>query len=228
MPRWEPDARDRLQQAALALFAERGFDDTTVAEIAERAGLTKRTFFRYFADKREVLFWGAEALEPLFVTALAAAPASDSALGVITTALDAIAAGSEDQRDLIAQRYRIIKASPELHERQLVKLEALSAAAAQELRARGMGDTAAVLAAQAGVSVMFLAVERWIDPANTEPLRHLLAECLAELREVTSGSLDVGGQRGFERSEAVPLIEADRAGRLRPACCLPWPVRVSH
>jgi AcrR family transcriptional regulator len=188
MPRWEPDARVRLQQAALALFAERGFDDTTVAQIAERAGLTKRTFFRYFADKREVLFWGAEQLETLFVTALAAAPASAPALGVITAALEGLAERFEGQRDLVAQRFRIMAASPELHERQLIKIAAMSGAAAEALRARGIGGTAAVLAAQAGVNVMFVAVERWIDPANQAPLRELVADSLAELRELAADS----------------------------------------
>jgi len=79
MGRWQPDARARLQESALALYGERGYEETTVAEIAERAGLTKRTFFRYFADKREVLFWGSELLEQQMVAAIEAAPASASA-----------------------------------------------------------------------------------------------------------------------------------------------------
>src|SRR5262252_5343977 len=86
MPRWKPDAQARLMSAALELFDERGYDDTTVAEIAVRAGLTKRTFFRYFSDKREVLFSGSEALQELIVSAVAAAPAA-------ATPLDAVAAG---------------------------------------------------------------------------------------------------------------------------------------
>src|ERR1700743_2565737 len=89
MGRWQPDARARLQAAALALYGERGYEETTVAEIAERAGLTKRTFFRYFTDKREVLFWGSELLEQQMVAAIEAAPASASALGMIGAALDA-------------------------------------------------------------------------------------------------------------------------------------------
>src|SRR5690242_389198 len=83
MGRWQPDARSRLQEAAMALYGERGYDATTVAEIAERAGLTKRTFFRYFTDKREVLFWGSERLEHQMVAAIETAPASASALGLI-------------------------------------------------------------------------------------------------------------------------------------------------
>ena len=91
MGRWLPDARVRLQEAALALYGEHGYEETTVAEIAERAGLTKRTFFRYFTDKREVLFWGAELLEQQMVAAIEAAPASASPLALIGAALDAAA-----------------------------------------------------------------------------------------------------------------------------------------
>ena len=91
MGRWEPDARGRLAKAAMTLYAEQGFDQTTVAEIAERAGLTKRTFFRYFADKREVLFYGAEHLEELILTAIDAAPPGASALDTVATALAAVA-----------------------------------------------------------------------------------------------------------------------------------------
>src|SRR5579863_6613770 len=88
MVRWEPDARGRLGQAAFELFAERGFEQVTVAEIAERAGLTERTFFRYFADKREVLFAGTEAFAETVVRALGAAPTSLSALGAVNSALE--------------------------------------------------------------------------------------------------------------------------------------------
>src|SRR5260370_34205476 len=88
MGRWQPDAQARLLQAALALYGERGYEETTVPDIAERAGLTKRTFFRHFTDKREVLFWGSELLEQQMVAAIEAAPASASALGQIRAAPD--------------------------------------------------------------------------------------------------------------------------------------------
>ena len=92
MGRWEPDSRQRLEQAALELYAERGFDDTTVAQIAERAGLTERTFFRHFEDKREMLFGGAGALQDLLVGAVADAPAEASPLEAVAVALDAVVA----------------------------------------------------------------------------------------------------------------------------------------
>ena len=147
MGRWQPDARTRLQEAALALYRERGYEQTTVAEIAERAGLTKRTFFRYFTDKREVLFWGSELLEQRMVAAIEAAPASASALGMIGAALDAAAVRFEEVREFAGPRHQIIASSHELQERELIKAASLAAAMARALRARGFGDTAATLTA---------------------------------------------------------------------------------
>jgi AcrR family transcriptional regulator len=193
MPRWRPDARARLQEAALTLYSEQGFDETTVAEIAGRAGLTKRTFFRYFADKREVLFWGADRLEELLVTAVDAAPAAAPALDVIALALDTLAVRFEDQRAIAALRLRIVAASPDLRERQLIKLASLAEAVARSLRARGVGDTAAILAAEAGISVMRVAYDQWIDESNQDTLQHLAAESLAQLREVAAPREPIGG-----------------------------------
>src|ERR1017187_6732066 len=92
MGRWEPDARGRLAQAAMELYVERGFEHTTVAEIARRAGLTERTFFRHFADKREVLFWGAGSLREFLVNGVADAPESAAPIDVVAAALEAAAA----------------------------------------------------------------------------------------------------------------------------------------
>jgi AcrR family transcriptional regulator len=186
MVRWEPDARGRLQQAALELYGERGFDNTTVAEIAEHAGLTKRTFFRYFADKREVLFFGAKALEELFVTEVGAAPESAAPLDAVGAALDAAAAMFEERRELAARRQQIIAANPELQERELIKLASLARAVAEALRRRGVGDPAAILAAEAGVAVFRIAFERWVDPANRKDLQRLMRESLEDLRTVTA------------------------------------------
>jgi AcrR family transcriptional regulator len=186
MARWQPDARGRLQQAALALYGERGFDNTTVAEIAEQAGLTKRTFFRYFADKREVLFWGSEALEELFVTEVGAAPESAAPLDAVAAALDAVAAMFEQRRELAARRQQIIAANPELQERELIKLASLAGAVADALRRRGVDDPAAILTAEAAITVFRVAFERWVDQANRQPLRQLTRESLHELRAITA------------------------------------------
>ena len=88
MGRWQPNARGRLEQAALELYVERGFEQTTVEEIARRAGLTERTFFRHFADKREVLFAGAASLQDLLVRSVASAPDAATPIDARTTARD--------------------------------------------------------------------------------------------------------------------------------------------
>jgi AcrR family transcriptional regulator len=186
MGRWQPDARARLQLAALTLYGERGYDQTTVAEIAERAGLTKRTFFRYFSDKREVLFWGSELLEQQMVAAIEAAPASVPALGLIGVALDAAAARFEEVREYAGLRHRIIASSPELTERELIKAASLAAALAGALRARGIGGTAATLAALTGTTVMHVAFEQWVENPDRAPFAQIARDALAQLRELAA------------------------------------------
>lgn len=186
MGRWEPDARGRLESAALALYGERGFEQTTVAEIARRAGLTERTFFRYFADKREVLFWGARALEELLVGAVADAPDSVSPIDAVAAALGAAAVVFQEGREHSRQRQAVIAANAELQERELIKLASLAAAMAEALRRRGVGDPAASLTAEAGVAVFKIAFARWIDADGEADLAQLIRASLAELRAVTA------------------------------------------
>jgi AcrR family transcriptional regulator len=186
MTRWQPDARGRLEQAALGLFEKRGFDDTTVAEIAEQAGLTKRTFFRYFADKREVLFGGAGALEELFATAVAEAPEPAAPLDAVAAALYAAGPIFEQRREFAVRRQQIIAANPELQERELIKLASLAAAVAQALERRGVRDPAASLIAEAGITVFRVAFERWADPENQQHLQELIRESLEELKAATA------------------------------------------
>src|ERR1700712_1443968 len=115
MVRWEPDASGRLRQAAMELYLERGFEQTTVAEIADRAGLTARTFFRYFAGKREVLFAGAFSLQDPLVAALDGAPGSASPMAAVAVALDAAATALGQHPEFSRQRQVVIEANPELH-----------------------------------------------------------------------------------------------------------------
>src|SRR5579871_2964583 len=127
MARWEPDSRGRLRRAALELYGERGFEQTTVAEIAARAGLTERTFFRQFADKREVLFAGSEALEQRLVEAVAEAPDPLSPIAAVARGLEAVGAALP-ARELARARQEVIAANAELRERELAKLASLAAA----------------------------------------------------------------------------------------------------
>ncbi|MEU8270074.1 TetR family transcriptional regulator [Sphaerisporangium sp. NPDC049002] len=185
--RWEPNARGRLEQAALELYSERGFEQTTVAEIAKRAGLTERTFFRHFADKREVLFPGASPLEEFFVSTLAGTPESAAPIDAMATVLEAVAALFQDRRELSRRRQAVIAANAELQERELVKLASLSAALADTLRLRGVTEPAASLTAEAGVAVFKIAFERWISESNTRDFCRLIRESLDELKAVAAG-----------------------------------------
>src|SRR5580700_6480294 len=140
MSRWEPNARGRLEQAALDLYVERGFEQTTVAEIARRAGLTQRTFFRHFADKREVLFAGAGALQEFMVSAVASAPDSAAPIDAVAAALEAAANLLQERREYSRHRMAVIAANPELQERELIKLASLASAIAAALRGRGVPE----------------------------------------------------------------------------------------
>ncbi|MGW7253618.1 helix-turn-helix domain-containing protein [Streptomyces sp. NPDC054834] len=187
MGRWEPNARGRLERAALELYGERGYEQTTVAEIAKRAGLTERTFFRHFADKREVLFAGAASLQELFVSTASQAPESAAPIDAVAAALEAVAVMFQERRAHARQRHAVIVANAELQERELIKLASLSAALADTLRGRGVKEPAASLTAEAGVAVFKIAFERWIDADNERDLGHLVRESLDELKAVTAG-----------------------------------------
>ena len=188
MGRWEPDARGRVMQAALELFSERGFEQTTVAEIAGRAGLTERTFFRHFADKREVLFAGTDALRDLLVSSLTAAPESAAPLDAVTAALETATAPLQERRDYARRRQAVISANAELRERELIKLASWSAALSQALRRRGVPEPSASLTAEAGIAVFKIAFERWVDDASERSLPQLIRDSLSELRTVTAGA----------------------------------------
>ena len=170
----------------MALYAERGFDDTTVAQIAERAGLTERTFFRHFRDKREMLFGGAGALQDLLVGAVADAPAAASPIEAVAVALDAVGAMFADRREFAIVRQSIIMGSVELQERELIKMATLAAAVADALRGRGVDDPAAGLTAEVAIAVFRVAFERWVGTADGRDLTRHMREGLAELRSVTS------------------------------------------
>jgi AcrR family transcriptional regulator len=187
MARWQPDSRGRLEQAALALYGERGFDNTTVAEIAERAGLTERTFFRHFADKREVLFGGAGHLQELLVGAVAGAPPAAAPIDAVASALEAAGTLLQQRRAFARLRQSVIAANTELRERELIKLASLAVALAEALRQRGVREPTASLTAEAGIAVFRVAFERWVEEAEARDLPRLIRESLDELKAVTRG-----------------------------------------
>ena len=186
MGRWEPDARGRMIRAAIELFAERGFDQTTAGDIAERAGVTERTFFRHFTDKREVLFDGSAAMVRTASDAILAAPADSSPLDAALAGVVAGAALLEDRRDHAVRRSQIVAANPSLQERELLKLAAMAEATAEALQRRGVAEPAASLAAHSAVTVFHVAFARWVAQDDPAAFRRLMDESLDELRSVTA------------------------------------------
>ena len=187
MSRWKPDARGRLEQAALELYRERGFDQTTVAEIAERAGLTERTFFRHFADKREMLFWGQDTLREIYVSAIASAPQDAAPLDAVAAALEAVAPVFRERHEFARQRQAVIVATPGLQERELQKRAALTAAMADALRRRGVTEPAASLAAEVGAIAFGTAFANWVSAPDEQDLLRLIRESLDQLKVITAG-----------------------------------------
>ena len=174
-------------KAAIELYGERGFEQTTVAEIAGRAGLTERTFFRYFTDKREVLFAGAGALEELLVSAAAEAPDDAGADRGRSSGYRSRRHRIQERGEFPRQRQTIIAANAELQERELIKLASLASALADALRRRGVGEPAASLAAEASIAVFRIAFERWVNETDEQDLSQLIRQSLNELRAVTAG-----------------------------------------
>ena len=169
----------------MELYAERGFEQTTVAEIAERAGLTARTFFRHFADKREVLFAGSEFLEQHLVDALSAAPQAAAPMEAVAAALDAAAEVLPD-RAWAAHRQSVIAAHADLRERELIKMASFSAALADALRRRGAGEPEASLAAETGVAVFRVAFERWVGEPEDRGLATVIHESFDRWRALAA------------------------------------------
>ena len=188
MVRWQPGARQRLQAAALDLYVSRGFEQTTAAEIAESVGLTERTFFRYFTDKREVLFDGQDLLQQAFLDGLAGAPADAPPLAKIASALETSAAFFPDERRGYSRlRQAVIETHSALRERELLKLASLATAIAAALRAGGTPDPAATLAAKTGVMVFTVAFEQWIADGEDRPLGEMEHQVMREMAAIAAG-----------------------------------------
>lgn len=187
MPRWEPNATDRLREAALDLFAERGFEGTTVEDIASAAGVTKRTFFRHFADKREVLFPDNAAFAAGFLEGLAAVPEDATPIDAVAATLEAAAAAFPPPRELARRRQQVLMANAELQERELVKLAAVATQLAQALRDRGVPEPTASVTAETAMATFRVAFERWVAEGETRSLAELQREALDALRAVAAG-----------------------------------------
>ena len=190
MARWEPDARGRLEKAAMELFQERGYASTTVGDIAERAGLTERTFFRHFSDKREVLFSGSKELEKAVVDQIVTAPKDAAPLDVVAGAFEGMGLWLQQRRDFdyVRARYAIVTEHAEVHERELIKMASLAAAVRKALRARGVDEPAASVVADAGISVFKVGFERWLGAKKPGELTTHIRAAVDALRAVTAAA----------------------------------------
>ncbi|WP_432842742.1 TetR/AcrR family transcriptional regulator [Dactylosporangium sp. CA-092794] len=185
MARWQPDAKGRLQEAAMELFVRQGLEETTVAQIAERAGLNKRTFFRHFPDKRDVLFSGQQALEELYTKTIAEAP--DVSVPMAAVAPAVVAAGEIVDRlgEQGRQRQRLIAANPALQEREAIKRVAVAATIREALCRRGVPDPVAALTAEAAVGVFKVAYARW-GGDESRTMADVVRETIAHLDRATA------------------------------------------
>jgi AcrR family transcriptional regulator len=184
--RWTPDSRTRLQDAALDLFLERGYSATTTAAIAERAGVTDRTFYRHFKDKSEVLFGSEDRIAQLLAGTVTA---SESTVAVaLREALRALAEDFEPRRATLARRAAVVEAIPDLAERELWKLLTLSRALADAIAARGEDGFAARVQAEAALSLFRTAFQEWTHQDGPRSLDALIDDAYAAAGIVLAGS----------------------------------------
>ena len=188
MVRWEPGTRERLQDAALELFAARGYEQTTATEIAQAVGLTERTFFRHFTDKREVLFHGQQALTDAFLAGLHDASPGASPIDLAVSALRSSASFFDDERRSHSRlRQSVIDANPALQEREALKLVGLGRALGGALRDRGVEDMTADVAAQLAVMAFGIAFAHWIAEGEQRPFEAIVMDVVREVGAVTAG-----------------------------------------
>jgi AcrR family transcriptional regulator len=187
MARWKPGTAERLQEAALALFATRGFEQTTAGQIAQSVGLTERTFYRHFSDKREVLFHGQQLLVQAFIAGAVAAPPDASPMEIVAAALQSAAAFFPDERRPLSRaRQAVINQNPTLQERERHKLASVATVLAGALRSRGVGELAATLAAESGATVFGISFARWIREDERRSLADIETDVLHELLTLTA------------------------------------------
>ena len=183
MSRWAPNARERLENAALDLFVENGYEETTVAQIADRAGMNRATFFRHFADKREVLFGGEDVLAGLFAGAIGAAPPGATLTECLQAALAAAGTAMTPQLRAAASRRRlVVAANSELQERGLLKHARVTRSVTAALRERGSDELTARLGAELVMLAFGVAFERWMTADDGEPFPPFAEAALSDLR----------------------------------------------
>ena len=186
MSRWSPDARGRLEQAAYELIRERGYGQVTVADIAARAGLTERTFFRHYSDKREVLFGGSDQLKDELLRAVTEAPAALSPLETVRLAVLTMSAMFRGRRELALERSKIVAAHTDVMERELIKRASLTTALAQGLQQRGVPQFAANLAADMGLAAFHIGFAQWLEDDSGREMADIVNEAFDQIKGIAA------------------------------------------
>ncbi len=182
MGRWQSGSAERLVEAAIELFGRNGFDQTTAEDIAKEAGLTERTFFRYFSDKREVLFYGADELKEHIKTLLLDAPLDVAPLEAVVGALEKAGRIFDERRDFVKKRQTVIASNPELLERELLKLDGISASMADTLINRGVVEQVATVTAEVGMTIFKIAMRNWAVSGGEKALSDTMRGLVEDLR----------------------------------------------
>jgi AcrR family transcriptional regulator len=215
MPRWEHGSEDRLKKAAMELFEEQGFENTSVIQISERARVTTRTFFRHFLDKREVLFAGSDELRAVLVEKILQAPDVGEPLQVVTGVLSEFDWESLGSRNSQRQRQAVIAANPELLERDLIKNHSIAVGFMDALRQRGVDADIARLAAHVGVQLFITAYIHWLEAGAKADLAMMSESVMSLLASIVPTNAQPAFSR--QKSARVPANQADplpRRGRV--------------
>jgi AcrR family transcriptional regulator len=191
MPRWEHGSEERLKQAAMELFEEQGFEDTSAVQISERARVTTRTFFRYFSDKQEILFADADRLRAALVQEIRQTPVVEP-LAAVTRTLAGFDWQSLGSRESQRRRDAMIAANPELLERDLIKQEQLADAFSEALHQRGIDPGSAGLAARVGIQVFRTAYRRWLEADDSADLATMTETVMSLLATIVPAGASVG------------------------------------
>jgi len=209
MPRWSPDAALRLEDAAMRLFERQGFAGTTVPQIAEAAGLTTRTFFRHFSDKRDVLFLRDREFPQAVTDFMAAVPSESAGFAVVREGLIAACRGLQGWREPIARRRRIVRSEPPLHERDLLRSHHLGRAIEQALTTRGTDSRHARTLAAIAVTCFELAMDRWLEGPADFPFEDWLEAVWEDVR----AAMGDGESTGVQAHPARSVLSRDRRQR---------------
>jgi AcrR family transcriptional regulator len=185
------NARERFESAAYDLFGQQGYADTTVPEIAAKAGLTERTFYRYFSDKREVMFWRADDHQRSISEEIAQAQANMHPLAIVTQAFESVAPFIDSHRSIVKLRQHLIDSHTDLQERELMKLHNLASAVEQALKRRGTDASHARVAAEIGAAIWKIALESWRGDENEAGFTTHVQAARTEFGRLLS---DPGGQ----------------------------------